>query len=614
MKKKYLCVFVTVVFVLMGLSCSQANAQRIDIAHLRDSLDAIQYVIPQKPVISGEWAVIKVRTQADWDKIKETMKASLDAGNENILVRITGKNIEFGKVKNEIINWKYPKANIRIDGSCCKMIPYGYSFKRCDKEAKNDGEFYSYPFSEFGLDDIVIDSKGNEVPFREEVNQVAGDIEKVSGFKSQVSSNAKDDIWRFKVELPDLTEEQCKDFYVLMTRDWTSARHRVVMVNDGWLYYHLDSEDLHSDRDPNVDWKQYRVRPRYRLINNPVSKGLHIANGRIYIPNRYKSVKVNKGGQLITFAYCHFNTLEIFGFKLNGCSYTPIGVYSSTFERDAYIYDNTFSNMSFMAICTAINENVIISNNIIRNTRDQAIEGGGKNTTICGNQLKNIGWMLNTRAITGGGERLHICDNVIEDFNYSAIACGNRSPNLQAKALTYIIERNIIRLTKEFADHYIQNTLADGGGIYTGPQCMHGIIRNNVIENIKGIHSNRGVFLDDGAKNLAIYGNLILNTANCYDIDLRYDNTLAQDIPDYNTHNCIFQNIMTGGYRFQEAGADSNCTGGENVLLGTGPSQKTVVELKRRVADMKKEGHSVGDAVRGLTVDGFVKKQLKKMK
>ena len=79
---------------------------------------------------------------------------------------------------------------------------------------------------------------------------------------------------------------------------------------------------------------------------------------------------------------------------------------------------------------------------------------------------------------------------------------------------------------------------------------------------------------------------------------------------------------MTGGYRFQDAGEGSNCIGGENVLLGTGPAQKTVVELKRRAADVEVQGsEAAGSRVQSsrvqsvldtMPVDGFVKKNLVK--
>lgn len=618
---KYLQIVFAAFFALTGLSCSQAKAQQAEITTLRDSLDAVQFTCPSVPEI-GHWdVVVKVRTQNEWDNLVPTMTALLKSGKENILVKVTGKNIAYGNGDKVLINQKFPKANIRIDGRKAAMTPYGVTFKRsAGTTVLRDGKkYWTAPYSEFALNDMVTDVKGNEIPLREEVKQVTGDIEKVQEFKS----SRVQDIWKFQIDLPDLTEEECKDFYVLMTRDWTSARHKVVMVKDGWLYYHLDSEDLHSDRDPNVDWKQYRVRPRYRLINSPVSQGVHVTGGRIYVPWQYKEVRVNKGGHLITFAYCHFNSLEICNFTLKGSGGdTGIGIYSSTFEQGALIRHNTFRNLSGKAVSTAINRNVMIADNDVTYTRQQAIEAGGTHTAVCRNHLKNIGWMLNTRAITGGGEGMLICDNVIEDFNYSAIAVGSTTPNEKAGTLTYIIERNTIRLSEAFTDNYIQNTLADGGGIYIGPQCTQGIIRNNVVENIKGIHSNRGIFLDDGAKNLAIYGNLIMNTANSYDIDLRLSNGYAAGIPDHNTNNSIFQNIMTGGYRFQDAGEGSNCIGGENVLLGTGAAQKTVVELKHRAADVKVQGsEAAGSRVQSsrvqsildsMPVDGFVKKNLVK--
>ena len=597
--------FIAACFALAVLSCSQANAQSSEIAALRDSLDAIQYDLPKVPTMKCPKKVITIRTQEQWDNLWTTIEAELKRGAQNVEIRVKGKGLVMPTNPKTVSNLNYPKANIRIVGND-DMVAQGQCFEK--SKARQEGAFWSLPYTDYDVNDMVTDGEGNEIPLREEVSLVNGDIVKVQEFRG----SKVQDVWRFQVDLPDLTEVQCKDFYVLMTRDWTSARHKVVIVQDGWLYYHLDSEDLHSDRNPNVDWIQYRVRPRYRLINSPVSKGVHIAGGRIYVPNKYKEARVNKGGVLLLMGYCIFNSIEITGFAFKGCgNKTPIGIYHSTFNTGAFIHDNTFTDMVSTCIGTAWSENVMIANNTITNTWQQAIAGGGNNCTVSGNRLKKIGWLLNTRAITGGGERMHICNNIIEDFNYDAIAVGSTTANEKAQRLTYVIERNTIRLTKDFTDNFIQNTLADGGGIYIGPQCTQGIIRNNVVENIKGIHSNRGIFLDDGAKNLAIYGNLIVNTANSYDIDFRFDRGYESSIPDHNTNNCVFQNIMTGGYRFQDAGAGSNCIGGGNILLGTGPAQKTVVELKRRAADVEAGSASVETVMKKIQVDRFVKKQLK---
>ena len=82
------------------------------------------------------------------------------------------------------------------------------------------------------MDDYIADENGREIPLREETRQVNGDIIRVQGFKS-LRGSSSDDVWKFQIELPNLSEEQCKDFYVLLTRDWTSARHQVVMVKGG---------------------------------------------------------------------------------------------------------------------------------------------------------------------------------------------------------------------------------------------------------------------------------------------------------------------------------------------------------------------------------------------
>lgn len=578
------------------------NNQAIKI--LRDSLDAIQYNTPAMPVISG-WKTIIVKTEAEWEGLHDTVLSQLKAGERNIEIRVLGKKLIMPVSPNAFSHLIYPDANIRIDNSGSSFMAEGLSFE--SSEARDDGKFWSVPYTAFELNDMIVDSKDNEIPLYEEVQQVEGDIVQVKG------SGASQ--WRFQIGLPDLCEEQCKDFYVLMTRDWTSARHKVVKVKNGWLYYLLDSEDLHSDRNPNVDWTRYKVRPRYRLINSPLSKGIHVFGGRLYVPKKYKKVHINKGGVLFFFGNCNFNSLEITGVDLKSCgNKTPIGIYHCYFGRGAFIHHNSFKNICSLAISTAFNHNVVISNNTVTNTRQQALLGDGTDITISENVLKNIGRILNTRAITGGGDRLHICDNLIEDFNYGAIACGSRVANKDSLILNYIIERNIIRLNKEFTDNYIRNTLADGGGIYIGPACTRGIIRNNVIENIKGIHSNRGIFLDDGAKNLAIYGNLILNTDNSYDIDLRLSNGFATDIPDHNTNNSIFHNIMTGGYRFQDAGVGSNCIGGENVLLGTGRMQQTIIELTQRVADMRLGDVPTNVIIRYYCHNTFIKNYLKALK
>lgn len=566
-KKKFL--FLQVIL----MCCNAVVAQNAEIAALRDSLDAIQCPIPKMPVVE-KWEVITIKTQKQWDNMGERMIEELKKGGRNIEFRLIGKGLVMSARPKTIFNLDYPDANIRIISKGATVVPEGITLKRCLRiqvfKSQNGSKFWVADYDQFDPNDIIVDASGKEIPLRGEMQEQTEQILKVN-----------DNVWRMKTALPDLSEKECNDFYILLTQDWTSARHRVVKVNEGWLYFHLDSDDYHGMRNPNIDRELYGVNPRYCFINCPISNGLHIKEGKLYVPWKYKAISINKGGLLLHMGNCTFNSIEITGFKLNGFSKCPIGIYHSKFTTGLLIHHNTFTNLSSLAINTAWCENVVFCDNFIDGTRTNGVECGSKNTTICRNHLRNIGWMLNSHAISGGGENLHICDNVIEDFNYSAIAVGSSTPNDKAGKLTYIIERNEIRLTGEYTDDYLKNTLADGGGIYTGPQCTWGIIRNNVIDNIKGIHSNRGIFLDDGAKNLAIYDNHISNTANCYDIDLRYTKNYETGIPDHNTNNVMFDNVLTGGYRFEDGGTNSRCIAGENVQLGTGPFQNTVLKVHK---------------------------------
>ena len=618
---KYLSLLIAFFFALTGLSCSQASAQEAEFAALRDSLDRITFPLPVFHKFTSS-TVIYVETQKQWDNLSNTIKNELRNGNRAIEVKVTASSLVYGEVMQGLEGLNFPDANIRIHANNTSMIPFGPSFKKKCKAKR--GAFYVYPYTEFDINDIVIDSNNLPLSLYSNCFQIETPIEEVVD-EGKVKVNNSDGslykiitkIWRFKTDLPDLSETECKDFYIFMTRHWTSMRHRVKKVENGYLFFYLESEEAPSlyqmVMDPNSDIQYYNTYPRCRYFNSPISDGIHIKWGELYVPKEIKKIKIVKGARLFSVSNCHLNSLEISGFNVLGAgNLTCVFVSGSSFIDQMWVRDNSFSNLSGSAILVINSENVCIYNNTIQHTRRNAISCSGKNVTIWKNLLRNIGFMYNTMALSFGGTGCHILENTIEDFNYSGIAGGGTLSNKNTPKLTFIIERNVIRYSEDFAAHYLEKTVADGGGIYIGPQCTQGIIRNNVVENIKGIHSNRGIFLDDGAKNLAIYGNLIMNTANSYDIDLRLTGTYAAGIPDHNTNNSIFQNIMTGGYRFQDAGEGSNCIGGDNVLLGTGPAQKTVVDLKHRVEDVTENGMDLETAVKKVPVDGFVKKQIKK--
>lgn len=593
------------------ISCSslEGKSGEVDIASIRDSLDRITLPSPIYHQYEAD-ITLHISSQEEWDNIAKTVKNLLNKGKQNINVEVEADSLVYGKHIQVLSDLDYPKANVRIHANHTKMIPAGPTFERV--HSISEGMFYVCEYSDFNRYDVLFDDKGKPLTLYEPVFVIDNPIEEVpsSGTEDVLNRDGSlykkvSKVWRFKTNLPDLNEDKCKSFQILLTHNWTTMIHQVVKVESGYLYFILKSNNKTTLKkrtfDPNVDMKYYHAYPRCRYLNSPVSKGIHVIDDKIYIPKSIKSVTIGKGARLFTIRNTKLNSLEISGFDVIGAGNSAcISVSRSQFTDQMWVRDNYFSNLSNSAVSITDSENVCVYKNTIKDTRRNALICSGKKISVCGNHLKDIGFMSQTKAILFSGTDIHVYDNTIEDFYYSAISCGSRDGS---RVLTYIIERNLIRYSPDFIAHYKERTLADGGGIYVGPQNTSGIIRYNVVQNITGIGSNRGIFLDDGAKNLSIYGNLITGTVNSYDIDLRYCATYKEAIPDHNTNNIIIQNIMTGAYRFQESATHSSCIAGGNVLLGLGnKTKKNKVSIVRRTADT--------NSVKGITLDNFVKKYM----
>ena len=610
---KFAVTFAVLLIIILGLSYPMAMAQRVDIDVMRDSLDKINIALPEYKEIKAD-SVILIQSQEEWNNLGNTIKNELRKGYRNIEVKVTVKSLVYGEKMQGLEGLNYPDANIRIQANKTSMIPSGPLLKKNCKAKK--GMFCVYPYTEFDINDIVIGVDNKPLSFYSECFQIETPIEEVVEEGTIDVKNTDGTlyktitkVWRFKTDLPDLKESDCKDFYILLTRHWTSMRHQVMKIKNGYLYFYLKSEEAPSlyqmVMDPNSDTKHYRTFPRCRYFNCPVSNDIHIKGDSIYIPKRIKQVRIGKGARLFSVVNSKFKSFDLCGFYVKGAgNLSCVFLYNSTFSDQCWVRDNLFENMSGSTMYVQGCENVCIYNNSIQHTRKNAITCYGNRITIWNNNLKDIGFMYNTMAISFGGTDIHIIENIIEDFNYSGIACGGTSGNNNTPELTYIMEHNVIRHSKDFATNYLEHTVADGGGIYIGPQNTRGIIRNNVIQNITGIHSNRGIFLDDGAKNLFIYGNYVTGTANSYDIDLRYCTTYSAGIPDHNTNNVIIQNVMTGSYRFEEREDSKSCIVGENVILnGDKKELPSKIAIKRKASDRKEVSNT-------FKIDEFVKKYI----
>ena len=537
---------------------------------------------------------IIVQTQADWDCLKSSIASALTEGNREITVDVKAIHLEYGHDFEVLSGVNDPSLSLYFKGNGVIMTPYG--------EKVNKGE----QLQTYSLDDIFLDEQYQLIDNKEVAETVQGKVESVPEegefyiYKANnalankgVSYDAKTmniryNVYRFKVNIPDLTEEDCANFYMLLSRQWAYYRHKVLKVEKGYLYFKFVSEEAPSDvqkygLDPNSDITGYKIQPRYRFINYPLSKGLRVKGNKI--DGQTSAVTYHGIGNCMIRLYaCNIAEFTLSGFDIRGCAGNyAIGITQCKFEVGAKIYSNRMVGTSQCAIQLNGCSNVSIQTNNIADTRRSAIiiTNNSANCRIENNQLKRIGWMGQTFAISANGENIEVNNNQIEDFLYSAISTG-RNSNVR-------IVNNEISYSKEYAENYNLNTICDGGAIYIGPGAKHCVIADNLIYNICGNGANRGIFCDDGCCNMDIHGNFIIMNHHGkkgeYDIDLRYCETYKSTIPNHNTGNKIYGNYLTGYYRFQGIGNDYGCYDGKDYLFDTGLKGKNILNVSNEDTD-----------------------------
>ncbi|MBR6938303.1 MAG: hypothetical protein IKH63_12140, partial [Prevotella sp.] len=126
--------------------------------------------------------------------------------------------------------------------------------------------------------------------------------------------------------------------------------------------------------------------------------------------------------------------------------------------------------------------------------------------------------------------------------------------------------------------------LQNSGAITVATNNKEAIVRFNRINGCGGPGKNIGIYGNDGAYNMKIYGNVISGTENYYDIDC-WDaspsftgQTPNGSCNDVNTRNLIAYNIFNGYIRIQENStiASSNCNFIKNFKLE--PNPKIIIE------------------------------------
>ena len=156
----------------------------------------------------------------------------------------------------------------------------------------------------------------------------------------------------------------------------------------------------------------------------------------------------------------------------------------------------------------------------------------------------------NKHCVLVRGSNFDISRNTFHNFSYSAISVGVHYSQDVKDPCTGVISQNEIYYSGDYLSSPQEYTAMDSGSIYCYTQTEGVLIENNFIHDITGRRHNRGIFCDDGAKNITIKKNIITRIHNSYCIDSRNVTSVAKRVPDHNTGNICEDNLVDGEVRF----------------------------------------------------------------
>lgn len=348
--------------------------------------------------------------------------------------------------------------------------------------------------------------------------------------------------------------------YIQLSQWYKTMRYKVVSVDADYIYFIADDLSLvNSSLEWNVNYDFIYAKrfPRYRVFHVKSNQCIHQSSVTTLFD--------------ISNAYIYNLTIRGISFMGSAGSFYSKGVINlnNVFAKEITIKDCRFTGCMSSCIMLENTSNIEITECIFNRNHTTCISAGMNcnQTSITKNLFdNNVREWNNNHVIFVQGANFLISDNVFRDFCYGAIGAGIWYKQKKHKKVSGIIANNEIYYTKEYNKDYLKHTLMDSGAIYLWTQLDDVTIQGNYIHDISGVVDNRGIFCDDGVKNVKIIKNLILRIKNCYCIDLREVPYVAEYVPDYNTNNHCFNNLLDGEIRFFIK--DNSCTQGNNMRIG----------------------------------------------
>ena len=215
--------------------------------------------------------------------------------------------------------------------------------------------------------------------------------------------------------------------------------------------------------------------------------------------------------------------------------------------------------------------------------------------------------------------KAYVAYNEFIDTNYGAMRLGlNNCTSVSSLHSENLVEWNYIHYSPEWKQERQLLGLQNSGVITIETNNQKAIVRFNRIVDSGGLGKNIGIYGNNGAYNMEIYGNVISGSENFYDIDCwdaspSFTGQTPNGSSNYvNTNNMIAYNIFDGYIRIQENSmiASSNCNFIKNFKLESNPNNNIqpsdVHENKFNQLDDYRSGEGIMNDESGIIAAVFL--------
>ncbi len=365
----------------------------------------------------------------------------------------------------------------------------------------------------------------------------------------------------------------------------------------------------------------YFIAPELAWENGYGHKGYNVNFDYLYLGKipRFRVYDASKepkctAARFLTMENCTYRNLTFKGIEFRSTNASNILLHFTNVEaKQIAISDCKFDYIRGSGIgFFKGTSDVVFDGNEVSNTGGDELffTSNCQNTRITNNTFKKCGQLLGGYFCVRCYEsEYYIANNTFVDFGYGAIGVGVWHGFEKKYYSGGIIEHNEIYFTPEYYANAWKYMLMDSGAMYTWTQNDNVIIRYNYIHDYTGAGDNRGIFCDDGANNLKIYRNVVVNTPNSYCIDSRVSKDQKEGFAN-NANNFMAENVIDGRVRFQgHADVQRHVVKGSNYVLKQDDG-KTAIQNKFENLEVMEEDVEVQQVEEAQKLKAFKKFKL----